>query len=142
MPTTGDQALLESSANYNANSNTLLVYYAVAEGGFNVATHGVSSNYARSSFGDVRPSNNVHAYRIDRNATAFIDKTSLFVDGVKQTRTGNADTGSISGDFSPNTLYWACRSGGTLTSLLDAHDLCIYSTALSDADITTISARF
>jgi len=141
MPTTGDQALLESSANYNANSNTLLVYYAVAEGGFNVATHGVSSNYARSSFGDVRPSNNVHAYRIDRNAAAFIDKTSLFVDGIKQTRTGNADTGSISGGFSPNTLYWACRSGGALTSQLDAHDLCIYASALSDVDIAAVSTR-
>lgn len=141
LASTADQILLETSTDYNVNADTLLVYYSVSEGGMSVATHGTgaSGNYARSSYtGELL--NGVQAYRIDRNAAAFVDKTSLFVSGTKLTRTGNADVGTITGNFATNTLYFGGRNNGaTFPARLDAFDLAVYQTALSDTDVADIS---
>lgn len=140
---TADQALFESSANYNSFNNTLFIYYAASEGGMNVAAHGTGSSYARSSYGDVRLNDNTHAYRIDLSAPSAVDQVGLFVAGVKQTRTGNADVGTVSGTIATNPLYMGSQNlGSSLPALLKQLELAVYDVAVSDSNIAAITAAF
>jgi len=99
-----------------------------------------TGGYVYNSYNEY-PNDDVHCWRLDRNAVANVDKTALFVNGVKKTPTNttNGGTAVSGGTFSASNAYLC---GPTSYGQYNVHTLVIYggATAMSDADIAAISA--
>lgn len=138
LRSTGTQVILENSTNYNSNSAPVAYYDA---GSLSLGIHAtVPTGYSRSDFSGAFPNDTTQCYRYNRAVTGGANQAVLFIDGVKQTRTGNGDIATEpSGNFIGNVWYLGARGTPTLFSPLNLHTLLIYETALSDADCTAIS---
>lgn len=136
--TSGTQIILEHSGNYNSNDAAVAYYDA---GSMSVGSHKVSpSGYARSDFSGAFPNDNVQCWRLDRSQSAGAAQSVLFINGTKQTRSGNGDVVTIpSGNFGSFNWYMGARNLGSLFAQLNVHTLLIYEGALSDADVSAIS---
>lgn len=137
--TTTTQILLEHSTNYNSNASMVAYYDA---GSMSVGVHNAGAPVARSDFAGMFPNANVHAWRGDRTGPGggSVNTTALFVNGTRQTRTGNGDSGTITGSYTAQTWYLGGRAATSLFASIDLHTLLIYESAVSDADIAAISA--
>lgn len=138
LRSTGTQVVLENSTNYNS-SNAAVAYYDV--GALSLGIHATSpTGYSRSDFSGAFPNDTTQCYRYDRAASGGANQAVLFINGVKQTRTGNGDIPTQpSGNFNGNVWYLGARGTPTLFSPLNLHTLLVYESALSDADCATIS---
>lgn len=137
--TSGTQVYIEHSANYNANESALIDYDA---GALYVGTHKSSpSGYSVSGFSGLYLNDNVHAYRVDRSQVTSAAQTVAFVNGSKQTRSTNADTGTLpTGNFGASNWFLGARNQASFFAQLNVHTLLIYESALSDSDVSSISS--
>jgi hypothetical protein len=140
LRTTGTQIILEHSTNFNS-SDSAVAYYD--SGSLSVGNHKTAGagGYYRSDFAGVYPNNNVQAWRLDRDVVlGGAAGAACFVNGALQTRTANGDVNTMGGNYAADIWYLAARAGTSLPSPLDLHTILIYESALSDADVTAISA--
>jgi hypothetical protein len=141
--TAADQIILEHSINYN-NSDAFIVYWDSAASRLMVATHQITGpRYAQSVFNVSVTSEAVFCFRFDRTQATGATQCVLFLNGVKQTRTGAgaSETSPVpSGNFQSDQLYLGARQTAIAFATLDLKNLAIYTAALSDADCTAISA--
>lgn len=138
---TGDPIILEHSADYNS-ANACIAYYDSTGGKLSLGVHDTSGGkYSRSDFSGIYPNDNVHCYRFDRAAGGGATQAVLFVNGVKQTRSGNGDVvGVPSGSFDAAKWNLASRNATLGWAAMDLHTLLIFEAALSDGACSTISS--
>lgn len=134
--TTATQVILELGTNYSSG-NAITVYYD--SGALSVGMH-LGSSYARSDYSGLLPNNNVFAFRFDPGAGSVATMAACFVNGTKQTRTGNGDSGTPSGSFGDLVFYLGGRANASLFSALNLHTMLIYQLAHSDADVASVSS--
>ena len=137
--TAGTQILLELSANFN-NNNAWVVYYD-ATTGLNLGAHRLSpTGYAVSQFSGAAPNDDVHCYRFDLTALTSAAMCTLAIDGVAQTRTADASSGTLpGGNFASNTYYLAARAQASLFASLNLHTLFIFEALHTDAQVAAFS---
>lgn len=136
--TTGTQVITEHSTNSGSNDSTAQYYSASAlsVSSVKVSTSGRVISDHSGSF----PNDNVHCYRIDRAQTTGATQAVLFINGTKQTRSGNADLAPIpTGNFSAQRWHLAARNYTSLYAFLNLHTVLIYEGSLSDSDVSAIS---
>ena len=140
--TAGLVIILEHSQNYN-NDNAFIAYW---DGGISRLVTGTrefaAARYANSEFNVSVTTEAVFCFRYDRTQTNGANQCVLFLNGVKQTRTGvGGETATRpTGNFGSWPIYLAGRNSTSLYAPMNLKTLVIYSTALSDADCTAISA--
>lgn len=136
--TSGTQIILEQSTNYNGADGAAVYYDA---GALSVGVHdNAPSGYSLSNFSGTPPNDDVQCWRFDRSQATGATQCVLFVNGVKQTRSSNGDAGTLpGGPFIAGNWYMGARNLGSLFAQLNAHTQLIYESAISDADVASIS---
>lgn len=135
-----DRNIFEHTTNADTNNAFFIVYNA--SGLLRVGNHKQTpGGYSISDYSGVYPDDNVHCYRIDRSQASSVLQNVMFVNGTKQTRSGNLDTGTFpTGAMGSGGIYMGSRNlGASNLAKLNAHTVVIYNAALSDTDCTDIS---
>jgi hypothetical protein len=136
------QILFEHSTNYNSN-DAFVAYYDNSISRLVVGSHrNTGAQFAISEFNVTMTTDAVFCFRFDRTQTSGANQCVLFLNGVKQTRTGaTGETGTVpSGNFGDHQIFVGGRAGSSLFAGLNLKTLAIYDSALSDSECTAISA--
>jgi hypothetical protein len=134
--------IIEHSANYGSN-DAWTVYYDNSISRLVLGSHqNTGARFAIGEFNVTITTEAVYCFRFDRTQTSGANQCVLFVNGVKQTRTGaTGETGTVpTGNFATHPVYTGGRAASSLFAALNLKTQAIYNAALSDADCTAISA--
>lgn len=136
---TSTRVLFESSANYNDNGDTFLIYTDVVSStnSLQAAVRGASTKIRREGIATPATGAWRHlAFVLDHSTTA--GDVKIFLDGAEQTTLIHANTKDTSTNFTAQTLNVFARNRASLWSDGRLDDLRVYSGELTAEQITAV----
>jgi hypothetical protein len=136
--TSSVQVILELTNNINSNHGAII--YADSTTLVSAISQPSGAGNARRDCTPGIGSLGLIAVRFDRSKSTADDEVKVFFNGTMQTTSDNSSGSLPSGNFDSGAWRLGARFGPTVLGQLNAYELVIYDTALSDGDIAAISA--